>query len=76
MSERIAFQFDDSLDYQLQAVKCAVRLFQGLSKRADGIYRSGCICKAGENDPVKNNGLPADSALAKRNNFTIICYGR
>ena len=31
MSKRITFQFDDDLDYQLQAVKSTVELFKGLS---------------------------------------------
>lgn len=63
MSKRITFQFDDELDYQLQAVRSAVGLFQGLSRRTDGIYRRERIRKIGEGDPVRNPDIVADSRL-------------
>ena len=39
MANKITFQFDDSLDYQLQAVQSTVELFRGISRKVDGIYR-------------------------------------
>ena len=63
MSKRITFQFDDDLDYQLQAVRSAVELFQGLSRQVDGIYRPNRIRKVGEGDPVRNNDIVVGSRL-------------
>lgn len=40
VAKRIAFQFDDELDYQLKAIKSTVELFKGLPRHTDGIYRS------------------------------------
>ncbi len=57
MANRITFQFDDSLDYQVQAVKSTVELFRGLSRSIDGIYRPDRIRKVGEGDPVRNHGI-------------------
>lgn len=63
MAKRITFQFDDDLDYQLQAVKSTVELFNGLSRRVDGIYRPDRIRKIGEGDPVRNNDIVVGSRL-------------
>ena len=63
MANRITFQFDDSLDYQLQAVRSVVGLFKGLSRRTDGIYRPERIRKIGEGDPIRNNDIVAGSRL-------------
>lgn len=63
MAKRITFQFDDDLDYQLQAVKSVVELFKGLSRRIDGIYRPDRIRKVGEGDPVRNNDIVVGSRL-------------
>ncbi len=63
MAGRITFQFDDNLDYQLQAVNSAVRLFQGLPRRVDSIYGSDRIRKIGEGDPIKNHDIVAGSRL-------------
>lgn len=63
MSKRITFQFDDDLDYQLQAVKSTVELFKGLSRQVDGIYRPNRIRKVGEGDPVRNNDIVVGSRL-------------
>ena len=63
MSKRITFQFDDDLDYQLQAVRSAVELFQGLSRQVDGIYRPKRTRKIGEGDPVRNNDIVVGSRL-------------
>lgn len=57
MANRITFQFDDSLDYQVQAVRSTVELFRGLSRNVDGIYRTNRIRKIGEGDPVRNHGI-------------------
>lgn len=65
MAKRIAFQFDDNLDYQLQAVKSTVELFKGLSRRVDGIYRPNRIRKVGEGDPVRNNDIVVGTRLLK-----------
>ena len=63
MAKRITFQFDDDLDYQLQAVKSTVKLFKGLSRRVDGVYRPERIRKVGEGDPVRNNDIVVGSRL-------------
>ena len=63
MAKRITFQFDDDLDYQLQAVKSTVELFKGLSRRVDGIYRPERIRKVGEGDPIRNNDIVVGSRL-------------
>lgn len=63
MSKRITFQFDDDLDYQVQAVKSTVELFKGLSRQTDGIYRPNRTRKAGEGDPVRNSDIVVGSRL-------------
>ena len=57
MANKITFQFDDSLDYQIQAVKSTVELFRGLSRSIDGIYRPDRARKIGEGDPIRNHGI-------------------
>ncbi len=57
MASRITFQFDDSLDYQVQAVKSTVELFRGLSRSIDGIYRPSQMRLSGADDPVRNHGI-------------------
>lgn len=54
MAKRITFQFEDDLDYQMQAIHSTVELFRGLSRHVDGIYRPNRIRKVGEGDPVRN----------------------
>ncbi|AMJ41440.1 DEAD/DEAH box helicase family protein [Anaerotignum propionicum] len=63
MAKRIAFQFDDELDYQLQAIKSTVKLFQGLPRQTDGIYRTNRTKKVGEGDPVRNQSIVTGSRL-------------
>ena len=63
MANKITFQFDDSLDYQLQAVQSTVELFRGISRKADGIYRSSRTRKVGEGDPVRNTDIVVGSRL-------------
>ncbi|MCM1186681.1 MAG: DEAD/DEAH box helicase family protein [Lachnoclostridium sp.] len=65
MAERITFQFDDDLDYQVQAVKSVVELFKGLSRQIDGIYRPNRIRKIGEGDPIRNHDIVTGSRLLK-----------
>lgn len=63
MSKRITFQFEDDLDYQMQAIHSTVELFRGLSRHVDGIYRPSRIRKLGEADPVRNNDIVVGSRL-------------
>ena len=77
MAKRIAFQFDDKLEYQLQAVQAAVELFRG-------IYREG-EKGSRENRPIPDenrllsnlqrvqneNGLFPDRSLNGGRNFTV-----
>ena len=63
MANKITFQFDDSLDYQLQAVQSTVELFRGISRKVDGIYRPSRIRKVGEGDPVRNTDIVVGSRL-------------
>lgn len=63
MAKRITFQFEDDLEYQMQAIHSTVELFRGLSRHVDGIYRPSRIRKAGEGDPVRNNDIVVGSRL-------------
>lgn len=63
MAKRIAFQFDDELDYQLKAIKSTVDLFKGLPRQTDGIYRPNRTKKVGEGDPVRNQSIVTGSRL-------------
>ena len=63
MAKRITFQFEDDLDYQMQAIHSTVELFRGLSRHVDGIYRPNRIRKVGESDPVRNNDIVVGSRL-------------
>ena len=63
MAKRITFQFEDDLDYQMQAIHSTVELFRGLSRHVDGIYRSKRIRKFGEGDPIRNNDIVVGSRL-------------
>lgn len=53
MPKRIIFQFEDDLDYQIQAIHSTVELFRGLSRHVDGIYRPSRTRKFGEGDPCQ-----------------------
>ena len=63
MAKRITFQFEDDLDYQMQAIHSTVELFRGLSRHIDGIYRPNRIRKISEGDPVRNNDIVVGSRL-------------
>lgn len=56
MSNRITFQFDDELKFQLDAIGSVVELFNGVSRQDDNaIYINlSRIKKIGEGDPVRN----------------------
>lgn len=57
MPKRIIFQFEDDLDYQIQAIHSTVELFRGLSRHVDGIYRPSRTRK------FSNNLLPTTMSL-------------
>ena len=64
MSNKIAFQFDDKLEYQLDAVSSVVRLFDGLPQKVGGIYeRATRIKRISENDPVRNMEITSGTRL-------------
>lgn len=63
MAQRIDFQFDDTLDYQIKAIRSTVDLFKGLPRRTDTIYRQNRIRKFGEGDPIRNEGIVLGTKL-------------
>ena len=63
MAKRIAFQFDDELEYQLKAINSAVELFRGLPRQTEGIYRSERTRKIAEGDPVRNKDIVVGNRL-------------
>lgn len=65
MANRINFQFDDKLKYQLNAIYSVVDLFKGVSRQDEGtIYRNvNRIKKIGEGDPVRNPQIVKPSRL-------------
>ena len=64
MAQKIAFQFDDKLQYQLDAVNSVVRLFEGLPQKVGGIYeRARRMRKLGEGDPVRNIEITSGTRL-------------
>ncbi len=65
MAKRIAFQFDDELDYQLKAINSTVDLFKGLPRQIDGIYRASRIKRLTESDPVRNQSIVTGSRLVQ-----------
>mgnify|MGYP000888384764 CR=1 FL=1 len=63
MAKRIAFQFDDELDYQLKAIHSTVELFKGLPRQIEGIYRPNRAKKVNEGDPIRNRSIVTESRL-------------
>ena len=63
MAKRIAFQFDDELEYQLKAIDSAVELFRGLPRQTEGIYRPERTRKIAEGDPVRNKDIVVGNRL-------------
>jgi type III restriction enzyme len=66
MSNKITFQFDDKLQYQLDAVSSVVRFFDGLPQKVGGIYeRATRIKRLTESDPVRNIEITAGERLSE-----------
>lgn len=63
MSKRITFQFEDDLDYQMQAIRSTVELFRGLSRHVDGVYRYSRIYDMTQGNPIRNNDIVVGSRL-------------
>ena len=63
MGKRITFQFEDDLDYQMQAIHSTVELFKGLSRRVDGVYKYQRIHDVTQGDPIRNNDIVVGSRL-------------
>lgn len=64
MAQKIQFQFDDKLQYQLDAVSSVVRLFDGLPQKVSGIYEPITrIKRLAEGDPVRNVEISTGSRL-------------
>lgn len=61
MAKGVTFQFEDDLDYQIQAINSTIDLFKGLSRRVDRIYkpvrRVERIRKFDEGDPVRKHSF-------------------
>ncbi|MBE6012848.1 MAG: restriction endonuclease subunit R [Lachnospiraceae bacterium] len=61
---KIQFQFDDQLDYQLDAINSVVRLFDGLPKKIRGLYEPASYIKGlAEGDPVSNAEISSGSRM-------------
>lgn len=57
MTQKIVFNFDESLEYQRKAINAVVDLFKGQDRElGDVIYRGATrhIKRLGEKDPVRN----------------------
>ncbi len=64
MSKHIKFEFDDKLDYQLDAINSVVNLFNGLPKKGDNIYGSTYRGKNFvENEPIRNINITTGEKL-------------
>jgi len=64
MAQKIAFQFDDKLQYQLDAVSSIVRLFEGLPQKIGGIYEHTTRFKRLlQGDPVRNIEITTGTRL-------------
>ncbi len=63
MSKRITFQFEDDLDYQMQAIHSTVELFRGLSRHVDGVYRYNRIHDVTQGNPIRNNDIVVGGRL-------------
>lgn len=67
LANRVNFQFDDKLPYQLDAISAVVDLFKGVSRKDEGtIYQNiSRIRKLGEGDPVRNPQIVKPTRLLK-----------
>lgn len=71
MVNKITFQFNDKLEYQLQAVSSIVELFRGLPQKVGGIYENVTrIKKLAESDPVRN--IPITTGARLLNNLNEV----
>lgn len=78
MSKHIKFEFDDKLDYQLDAINSVVNLFNGLPKKGDGIYgdtynRTKLLYEGqGQYEPIRNiNIITGEKLLGNLNKVQI-----
>ena len=62
MSKHIKFEFDDKLDYQLDAINSVVNLFNGLPKKGDNIYGNTYRDKT-LNEPIRNINITTGEKL-------------
>ena len=66
MTQKITFQFDDKLQYQLDAVSSVVRLFEGLPQKVGGIYEKA-VRRRGprrlDTNPVRNVEITTGTRL-------------
>lgn len=68
MAKRIDFQFDDTLDYQIRAIKSTVDLFKGIPRRAGTTYNKSQpehIRQVTEGDNVRNEGMVLGTKLLR-----------
>lgn len=63
MAKRITFQFEDDLDYQIQAIHSTVELFRGLSRHIDSVYRYNRIHDVTQGNPIRNNDIVVGGRL-------------
>lgn len=63
MSNRITFQFDDHLDYQLQAIQSVVELFSGLQKNSSSLYKTQHTHSLMKYVAVRNPSIMGDNRL-------------
>lgn len=69
MAKHIEFQFDDKLQYQLDAIDSVTELFKGLPKKGDGIYEKIYRNKKiAENEPIRNIEIVSGEKLLKNLN--------
>lgn len=65
MTNKIIFQFDDELDYQMKAIQATVDLFKGLPEYQESIYKPSRIKNLVEKDPVRNKSIVNRNRLLK-----------
>lgn len=73
MSEKIMFQFNNNLDYQIKAVNSVIELFRGLEKKTTGIYENlNTKKKRLYNDPIQNPDIiDEDKLLSNLNKIQL-----
>ena len=64
MTKKITFQFDEKLQYQLDAVSSVVQLFEDLPQKVSGIYENATHSHSlFDSDPVRNIEIATGSSL-------------